>query len=116
MGSAPGKTALQAREAELLSEDWASYHSFIRSLTHSFIQSVQVTIILGSDDYQQSNENGKKRMTLEKTLKELKELRKLMKGEFIRVGVEAKGDPGGRVRVRPSTQRALEEWRWRRWS
>lgn len=40
-------------------------------------------------------------MTLVKILKgELKEWRKLTKGEFMRLGVEAKGDPGGRVRVR----------------
>lgn len=47
--------------------------------------------------WQQNNENWKKRMALEKILKgDLKELSPFMKGVLMRVGMEAKGDPGGR--------------------
>lgn len=46
--------------------------------------------------WQQDNENGQKGITLEKILKgDLKELSLFMKGIFMRVGMEAKGDPGG---------------------
>lgn len=44
---------------------------------------------------------GKNGMTLEKILiEELKELNKCMKGEFMKIIVETKGDPRGRACVR----------------
>ena len=94
-----GETTQPARVVGLLSADWPPLiHSFIYSL---FIQSACMSTLLGSEDVAARSREWKKGNEFWKKILEggLKELGEFMKDELMRVGTEAKSDPGGRVCV-----------------